>query len=141
MDQCGLFEQLIKPIMRKNIQYFFVALLLTSLSACYYDHEEVLYGASSNQPCTDTTGTISYAQKVVPILQSGCYSCHSGSFPSGNQLMGTYTADKAMAQSGKLYGTISHATGYSPMPKGAAKFTNCQIALIKKWIDQGMLNN
>lgn len=127
--------------MRKDLRYFLAFILLVSFSACYYDHEEVLYGASSNQPCTDTTGTISYAQKVVPVLQASCYTCHTGSFPSGNQLMGTYTADKTMAQSGKLYGTITHAAGYSPMPKGGAKLSNCQIALVKKWIDQGMLNN
>jgi len=127
--------------MKSKFTYIFIATLLLTLSACYYDHEEVLYGAGSNQPCTDSIGTVSYAQKVVPILQTSCYGCHSGSFPSGNQLMGTYAADKAMAQSGKLYGTISHAGGYSPMPKGGAKLSNCQIATIKKWIDAGMLNN
>lgn len=127
--------------MQRNLRYWTMAIVLTGLSACYYDHEEILYGASSNLPCTDTTGTISYAQKVVPILQSNCYNCHSGSFPSGNQLMGTHAADKIMAQTGKLHGTISYGTGFSPMPKGAAKLSNCQIAIVKKWIDQGMLNN
>ena len=122
-------------------------LLLTSLiavlgiSGCYYDHEETLYGASSNQPCTDTAGVVSYAQKVVPILQSSCYGCHAGSFPSGNQLMGTHAADKAMAQSGKLMGTVNHAAGFSPMPKGAAKLSSCKIATLKKWVDAGMPNN
>ncbi|MBM3414717.1 MAG: hypothetical protein FJY16_07270 [Bacteroidetes bacterium] len=121
--------------------YFFIGVVLLTLTACYYDHEEILYGAGANQPCTDSVGTVSYAQKVVPILRASCYSCHSGSYPSGNQLMGTYAADKAMAQNGKLYGTISYASGYSPMPKGAAKLSNCQIATIKKWIDGGMLHN
>ena len=115
--------------------------VLLGVSACYYDHEETLYGASSNQPCTDTVGTVSYAQKVVPILQSSCYGCHAGTSPSGNQLMGSYAADKAMAQSGKLMGTINHAAGFSPMPKSAAKLSNCKIATIKKWVDAGMPNN
>ena len=127
--------------MKKEIRFLFCLVALFSLSSCYYDHEDILYGATSNQPCVDTTGTVSYSQKVVPILQASCYTCHSGSFPSGNQLMGTYTADKAMGQNGKLYGTISHGAGFSPMPKGAAKLSACQIAVVKKWIDQGMLNN
>lgn len=127
--------------MKNKFSYFIISAALLSLTACYYDHEEVLYGAGSNQPCTDSVGTVSYAQKVVPILRNSCYGCHSGASPSGNQLMGTYTADKAMAQNGKLYGTISHAAGYSPMPKGGTKLSNCQIATIKKWIDGGMLNN
>lgn len=117
-----------------------ILVLVLIASSCYYDKEDLLYGGNTG-PCTDTTGTVSYAQKVQPLLQQYCYSCHTGSFPSGNQLMGTYTADKAMAQSGKLYGTISHASGYSPMPQGMAKMGNCQIAVIKKWIDSGTLNN
>ena len=110
------------------------------ISSCYYDKADLLYGGNTG-PCTDSAGTVSYAQKVVPLLQQYCYSCHTGNFPSGNQLMGTYTADKAMAMNGMLYGTIAHASGYSPMPQGMAKMTNCQIAVIKKWIDSGTLNN
>lgn len=109
-------------------------------TSCYYDKEEYLYGLN-NTPCNDSTTAVSYSQKVVPILQQFCYSCHTGSFPSGNQLMGTYTADKAMAQNGKLYGTINHSPGYSPMPKGMSKLNSCQILTVKKWIDGGMLNN
>jgi hypothetical protein len=77
----------------------------------------------------------------MPLLRQYCYSCHTGNFPSGNVVIGSYTADKALAQSGKLYGSISYSAGYIPMPKGLAKLTNCQIANIKKWIDAGMLNN
>ena len=110
------------------------------ISSCYYDKADLLYSGNAG-PCTDSSGTVSYAQKVVPLLQQYCYSCHSGGFPSGNQLMGTYASDKAMALNGKLYGTIAYAAGYSPMPQGMAKMTNCQIAVIKKWIDSGTLNN
>lgn len=122
----------------------FIAFVLFSMGlvlySCYYDKEDLLYGGS-NVPCTDTAGTVSYASKVVPLLQQNCYSCHTGSFPSGNITMGTYTTDKAIATNGKLYGSISYASGYSPMPKGGSKFNNCQLALIKKWIDSGCPNN
>jgi len=111
------------------------------VSSCYYDKEELLYGGANNGPCTDSTGIVSYTQKVMPMLQQYCYNCHSGNFPSGNQQMGTFASDKAMAQSGKLFGSINHSAGFSPMPKGMAKMNNCQIATIKKWIDSGMLNN
>ncbi|MBK6936412.1 MAG: hypothetical protein IPH18_05665 [Chitinophagaceae bacterium] len=125
---------------RKSILLSLISLsAVVLISSCYYDKEELLYGTAA--PCTDTTTNVSYLQKVVPLLQQYCYSCHTGSFPSGNQLMGTYVADKAMAQSGKLYGTINHSSGYSPMPKGGAKMSSCQISTIKKWVDAGMLNN
>lgn len=110
------------------------------LSSCYYDKEELLYG-SGNGPCTDTTGNISYTQKIIPMFQQYCYSCHSGNFPSGNIVMGTYTANKAIAQNGKLLGSVNHSAGYSAMPKGMAKLSNCQTAVIKKWINEGMQNN
>ena len=113
---------------------------MVMISSCYYDKADLLYSGNAG-PCTDSAGTVSYAQKVVPLLQQYCYSCHTGNFPSGNQLMGTYTSDKAMAMNGMLYGTIAHWAGYSPMPQGMAKMTNCQIAVIKKWIDSGTLNN
>ena len=116
-----------------------ILLLALLFNSCYTDKEELLYGL--NRPCTDTTGTISYSQKIVPLLQQGCYSCHTGNFPSGNILMGSYAADKVIAQNGKLYGAISHSTGYAAMPQGQPKLNNCSIATIKKWIDSGMLNN
>lgn len=113
---------------------------LTALASCYYDKEELLYGAK-DAPCTDTVTSASYSRQVVPLFQQYCYSCHSGNFPSGGIVMGNHTADKAIGQNGKLYGSISYAAGYSPMPKGMAKINNCQIATIKRWIDSGMPNN
>lgn len=125
----------------KIILSILFAIAVLAISSCYYDKADLLYGGANSGPCTDSTGTVSYSQKVVPMLQQYCYSCHTGAFPSGNQLMGTYAADKAMAQNGKLFGTINYSSGFSPMPKGMAKMSNCQIATIKKWIDAGMLNN
>lgn len=119
---------------------FVIIVCVVSLNSCYYDKEELLYGVS-NGPCTDTTGTVSYAQKVVPVLQQYCYSCHTGSFPSGSILMGTHANDKVIAQNGKLYGSINHSSGYVAMPEGMPKLSSCQIAVIKKWIDSGMPNN
>nr|WP_294908654.1 hypothetical protein [uncultured Lacibacter sp.] len=102
-------------------------------SSCYYDAADLLYPGSA---ACDTTAT-SYSQKVVPLLQQRCYSCHLNVATGGGVMMGNYTADKTLATNGKLYGSISHSSGYSPMPKGAAKMTSCQIAVIKQWIDAG----
>lgn len=126
------------------MKLFLSLVLLTciiSVSSCYYDKEELLYGVANNGPCTDSTGTVSYSQKVVPVFQQFCYSCHTGGFPSGGISMGNYATDKAIGANGKLYGSVIHASGYSPMPKGMSKMNACQIAIIKKWIDAGMLNN
>lgn len=123
--------------MKKLLISLIVIISVLGWSSCYYDKEELLYG---NAVC-DTTGTISYANKVVPILQQQCYSCHSGSSPSGNIYMGNYTTDGVIASNGKLMGSISHASGYVPMPQGAPKLTDCQIATVRLWIEQGIKNN
>lgn len=117
----------------------FVVLIffLAGISSCYYDKADDLYPVSS----CDTTTVVSYAQKIVPLFQTQCYSCHLNASSGGGVLMGTYTADKAIALNGTLYGSIAHSTGFSPMPKGSPKFTACQIQLIKKWIDSGSPNN
>ena len=120
------------------IKLFSAGLLVIGLHSCYYDHADVLY---PNSIACDTTSAVSYTQKVVPILQQQCYSCHSGGSPSGGIAMGTYATDKAIAVNGKLYGSISYASGFSPMPKGGNKLTTCQLAVIKKWIDAGSPNN
>jgi len=120
------------------IDFTLFVLLIGSMSACYYDKESVLYPSTA---ACNTPATVSYAQHVLPILQSSCYACHSGAAPGGNIAMGTYSADNALALNGKLYGSISWAPGYAAMPLGGSKLSACNIELIKKWIDAGAPNN
>ena len=110
----------------------------TGLQSCYYDKADMLY---PNTISCDTTAVVSYSQNIVPLFQQQCYSCHLSASMGGGIIMGNYAADKAIAVNGKLYGSVSYASGYSPMPKGANKMTNCQLALVKKWIDSGAPNN
>jgi len=125
--------------MKNFFSFLFVSIFSASLiSSCYYDKEQLLYGTGV---CKDTITTVSYSKDIVPILQQNCYNCHSGNFPSGNVTLGTYAADKAVAQKGSLYGSINHTAGYVPMPQGGTRLGSCQIARIKIWIEGGLLNN
>jgi hypothetical protein len=110
--------------------------VIVSNSSCYYDKEEILYP----QTACDTV-TVTYSGSVVPVLLSNCTSCHGGSAPSGGISLTTYAAVKAQADNGKLWGSVSHTAGFSPMPKNASKLTTCSLAKIKKWIDAGAPNN
>lgn len=122
----------------KKVRILLLFIIITSLHACYYDAADLLYPTAGT---CDTTTTVSYNQTIVPLFQQQCYSCHNNASTGGGILMGNYTADKAIAANGKLYGSVTHASGYSAMPKGAAKMNNCQLASIKKWIDAGAPNN
>ena len=114
---------------------------LITLGSCYYDKEDLLYPPVTSTSTCDTVTATSYSQKVVPLFQQYCYSCHSGGSPSAGIQMGDYNSDKAIATGGRLLGTLNHQSGYSAMPQNAAKLSDCQIAIIKQWMDAGTPNN
>jgi len=121
--------------MNKRIVIFIISMIV--LAGCYYDKEDLLYPQSN---CDTANST--YLTAVQPALQTyGCIGCHSGSAPSGNILLNTYANVKTYVQNGKLYGSITHSAGYSPMPQGGNKMNTCVINKIRTWIDAGALNN
>ncbi len=113
-------------------------LLLSSMTGCYYDKEELLYPGSAN--CT-VPANPSFNADVLPILNNRCNNCHSGSTPDGGIALTSYTEVMKSVNNGKLMGSITWASGYSPMPKNSSKMPSCEIQKIQLWIDQGALNN
>jgi uncharacterized membrane protein len=88
----------------------------------------------------DTT-QFKFSTTISPILASNCVGCHSGTAPSAGITLSTYQSVKGQVTNGRLWGAVTHSPGYSPMPKNAAKLSDCQLTQIKKWIDAGALNN
>ncbi len=116
-----------------------IMLITFTITGCYKDVEEELY-PGSGASC-DTTN-VKYSVTVTSILQNyGCLGCHSGAGSSGNIRLDSYSAVKQLADNGKLYGSITWSSGFSPMPKGGAKMSTCDISKIKAWIDAGAPNN
>jgi hypothetical protein len=106
-------------------------------TGCYYDKEEILYPSTG---CD--TAIVTYSGSVAPILSASCINgCHSGGAPSGGISLAAYADVKAQVNNGKLWGAVSYATGYSPMPKNSSRLSNCSLTKIKKWIDAGAPNN
>ncbi len=87
-------------------------------------------------PCT-ISDSLTYTTDIAPIIQNNCYDCHSASSNVSGILLDNYNGLKFYAQNGYLYGAISHASGYPAMPEGRNKLSDCTIATIKKWIDNG----
>lgn len=113
-------------------------MLLTAitLTNCYYDNEELLYGEEqcSNEPST-------YSGTVSVIISNNCLVCHSASVASGGVTLETHSQVKTLADNGTLAGVISHSSGFPPMPKNAPQLSQCNINAIIEWIDGGALNN
>jgi hypothetical protein len=117
------------------------AILAVLAWSCYYDNEEFLYPKLSSS-CD--TANVTFSSSVKPVLQQYCFTCHSnGNAASfgGNIKLEDYTDVKISADNGKLYGSVAHLPGYSQMPKGGAKIDDCNISIIKTWIDSGSPDN
>ena len=105
-------------------------------------YDWIKQGAKNNKcssPCE--TNNVLYSKHIKPTIDSYCAYCHSGSSAGGGILITNYTELKAIAADGSLVGTIEHKNGFSPMPKGSAKLSDCKIKQINIWILDGMQNN
>lgn len=107
------------------------------ITSCYYDNEEELYP----QPVACDTINVSYSQTIAPIMDASCNFCHGQSFPSGNVITDNYSDLKTIADDGRLWGSVNHESGYSPMPKDRPKLNDCDLKKIEIWLDNGALND
>lgn len=97
-----------------------------------------------NNTCSEgscDTLNVTFSSSINSLIQSNCVGCHNGSLASGQVNLEGYSNVKATAQNGSLLGSISHSTGFFPMPKGISKLSDCEIAMVRIWIDQGSPNN
>lgn len=100
---------------------------------------------AQNLTCDESTDcktdNMSFSQDVQPILGPHCGGCHGSSNPSGGITLTTHAGTLGPAASGQLVGAISHSPGFSAMPQGGSKLSDCQISTIQAWIDQGSKDN
>jgi mono/diheme cytochrome c family protein len=101
----------------------------------------ILQGARNNACNACDTAAFTYAAVIGPLVNTYCKGCHNPSSLGGGIDLSSYTTVKTQALNGKLMGTITQAAGYSPMPKGGTKLSDCRIKQVQKWIAAGTLNN
>jgi hypothetical protein len=106
------------------------------LTSCYYDVEENLY------PVNDcSTQNMSYQANIAPILERNCYACHSAAANTANVTLEGHSELIKHVNNGRLLGAINHQPGFKPMPQGAPKLKDCDIAQIEQWVADGAPNN
>lgn len=99
-------------------------------------------GAKNNfcaDECDPTKFT--FAAVIQPIINKHCKGCHNSNVTNGNVNLDNYQNILTYANNGKLLGTVSHATGFVPMPYNSNKLSDCVITQIRSWIESGSLNN
>lgn len=100
---------------------------------------------AKNNACTNTIAgncvisNMSFSKDVLPIFISNCNGCHNAVAPSAGINLTTYAG--TIAVSARIIGSITHASGYAPMPTATITLSNCDISKISEWIKQGKLNN
>ena len=105
----------------------------------------IVQGAK-NEFCDDSAGScitvgISYSQFIKPLITTHCIGCHNPSNSGGGISLDSYQGVKSIAISGKLYGAVSHTSGFAAMPQGGQKLSSCNILKLKSWIDSGAPEN
>lgn len=126
--------------MKKRFLPYLIATFCVAVVACSKENEQNLTPPVIGVPACDTVN-IKLAANVAPILNTYCYNCHGNGRAQGGVKLDVYAELKLWVNSGDLLGAITHATGYSPMPKGGSKLSDCDINKIKAWINRGALNN
>jgi mono/diheme cytochrome c family protein len=135
-----LFNELTANVMLAKLLVVASAAFL--LGACTSQNGEDLLAAPGPLPTPSCDiSHVTYTLTVAPILQQNCGRCHGGTAGAGGVDITAYAKVKAIAADGRLLGTVNHDPGFSPMPKGGAKLSDCDISKLRKWVDDGALNN
>jgi hypothetical protein len=86
------------------------------------------------------TANVSFSKTINPLLQTNCVGCHKTGAVSGGVLLDTYANVKLYVDNKKIWGAMNYSVGYFPMPP-SQKLTDCQLSVVKKWIDKGAKND
>lgn len=105
--------------------------------------KEWINQGAKNNSCGEECDTtiVTYSGSIQPIISSYCLGCHSGTSPSGGINLTNYSGVSEVAADGSLYGALNHNPGYTAMPKGSDKLSDCKLDKIRIWIEAGYQNN
>jgi len=85
-----------------------------------------------------------FKDQVAPLLQRRCLSCHSGAEPKGGFSLQTAEAtmssgyiEPGKASESYFVELITPVDGSAEMPKDSDPLTSDEVAVIRKWIDEG----
>lgn len=117
------------------------ALLIVTLIVIQCKHDPELTG-SPDPPDPDVCDTlnVTYDGSVLPVFQANCLGCHSGANPEYGIDLTNFDHLALIIDNGSLIGSVNHAEGFYPMPKGGLKLSDCDIKKIEIWANDTVLN-
>ncbi|MCA9150454.1 MAG: PD40 domain-containing protein [Planctomycetales bacterium] len=123
-----------------------LTLLALSTSASTTSAAQAAEASGAPQP-------VSYWNDVRPIFQANCQGCHQPAKASGEYIMTSYdkllsggeTGEAAIVphhpDASQLLSQITPVDGKAPMPQGKPPLEETQVALIKRWIEEGAIDD
>lgn len=96
---------------------------------------------------------VSFQRDIWPVLQANCQGCHQPAKPQGDYVMTSFELLVAGGESGSpaivegksaesyLVEQIALVDGEAKMPKDRPPLHESEVELIRRWIDQGALND
>ena len=126
-----------------KINLFALAGILTIIAlSCSKTSEDKLQSSTPGGNTCDTLN-MKYAENVAPIIDAYCLDCHgtsTNSISGGINLVG-YDNLNVRVGIGDLLPVLTHADGFPQMPQNRAKLSDCDINIIRSWINNGAQNN
>ncbi|MFN0048613.1 MAG: hypothetical protein ACKVOU_05785 [Cytophagales bacterium] len=129
-----------------KLQFILASVLTISvgLYCCTSQNAANIQPKTTVAPTDTVPSVVSLSINVKPIFSKyGCTgsSCHGGNSSSGGVFLGSHNGIKIVAQNGRLYNAIAHINGADPMPSSSQKMNDLELTTVKKWIDNGALDN
>lgn len=109
-------------------------------AGCYKDKRDDIYPSGDVFTPCDTSIHPSFQHTIIPLLTNYCYSCHKGANCFSGKPLDTYEEVFQYYNTGELYGTVNHQSGYNAMPFNYI-LDSCHLNQINNWINDGAPNN
>ncbi len=115
-----------------------IVLGIVSITSCYYDNAEELYG--TGQKSCDTS-VVTFSQDVSIIINNNCAfsGCHLGTNAAAGIDLSTYGSVSANAT--EIRNRINLPSGAVGLMPPTGRLNQCDIDKINAWIDMGAMNN
>ncbi|HJQ13295.1 MAG TPA: c-type cytochrome domain-containing protein [Anaerolineales bacterium] len=107
--------------------------------------------AATEVPATQPAAggaTVSFANDILPLIQSRCIGCHGGDRTEEGLDMNTHASLMAGSEDGPVVtpgdaanSLLVEMVATQKMPKRGPKLTPPQVQLITDWVNQGALDN
>jgi hypothetical protein len=121
--------------------------LLATDTAAPTEPEAVTEPAAATQPAVQGA-TVSFANDILPIIESRCINCHGGDRTEEGLVLKTHADLMAGSDNGPVVisgdaenSLLVEFVTTQEMPKRGPKLTPPQMQLITDWVNQGALNN